>query len=214
MQADTQKRMIEHFRADLAMMMGDSSSDNLKAYYGTRLMVLEWLEEQGKKQSKNKPTKKGNALYYYRQALKYGDLKAAEQYLRRYYELGGIPELLKRTMKRVHPLTGISKEKRLQFRESLDLKDQDIVKQAIDWYRKINEAYYEKIINFGYDHFGYFFVQHSFCAFCRTYTENCGSRRYFYRSCLYQSWGKSKYFHSATRQFGNDDLLLSSVYGG
>lgn len=137
MQADTQKRMIRHFRADLVTMMGDESPADLKAYYGTRLMVLEWLKGQGKKQPDNKPTKKGKALYYYRQALKYGDLRAAEQYLRKYYELGGIPELLKRTMKQAHPLTGIPKEKRHQFRESLNTKDQNIVKQVIGWYRKI-----------------------------------------------------------------------------
>jgi len=122
--------------ADLKKMLVYESDPGEQAYYDTRNLVFDWQEKQGKERSYGKPTKKGNALYYYRQALKYGDLKASEKYLKKYYDLGGKVKTLRQSLKNAHPLTGIPKRERYAFRQSLSKTDDAIIMQGIGWYKK------------------------------------------------------------------------------
>lgn len=128
--------VAEQLSNDLKRMIIYEADPGEQAYYDTRNLVFKWQEKTGKERSYGKPTKKGNALYYYRQALKYGDLKAAEKYLKKYIELGGTQSGVTRGIKSAHPLAGIAKKDRYAFRQSLSPSDDAIVQRGIEWYRK------------------------------------------------------------------------------
>lgn len=128
--------MAEHFISDLSTLLVYGNDPGEMAYYDTRKMVFDWLANQGIERSYGKPTRKGNALYYYRQALKYGDLNAAEKYLEQYYDMGGTPKTLRQSLKRANPLSSISKSDRYKFRRSLTPKQNETVQTALEWYKK------------------------------------------------------------------------------
>jgi hypothetical protein len=108
-----------------------------QAYYDTRRLVNEWNEKHGKESySGGKPTKKSRALYYYKQALKYGDFPAAEKYLGKYMELGGSWQGLQQSIKAAHPLAGIKQALRYSFRHSLSPEEEETLQRGLEFYRK------------------------------------------------------------------------------
>jgi hypothetical protein len=126
--------MAAHFLSDIKSLLVYSSDPGEQAYYDTRKMVFDWLDKQDVERPSGKPTKRSNALYYYRQALKYGDFNAAERYLRKYYEMGGTSRTLRQSIKRAHPLASITPRKRFSFRQSLGPQEAQLLKQALTWY--------------------------------------------------------------------------------
>ncbi len=106
----------------------------VQAYYDTRKAVFKWRDKHGLESGGGKPTKKGNALYYYRQVMKYGDLPAAKRYLLKYYELGGTPKGLRTSIKMAHSLAGIKKADR--FRKGLTPAEKKRLELALAWYRR------------------------------------------------------------------------------
>jgi hypothetical protein len=128
------KTMAQHMLADIKSLLVYSSDPGEQAYYDTRKMVFDWLDKEEVERPSAKPTKRSNALYYYRQALKYGDFKAAERYLKKYYELGGTSRTLRGSIKRAHPLASIPMAKRFRFRRSLGPQEAQRLKMALDWY--------------------------------------------------------------------------------
>jgi hypothetical protein len=81
------------------------------------------------------PTTRGNALYYYKQALKYGDANAAFKYMKKYKELGGTPQGLKISIKLAHPIGGLQVRFRGKFRRSLSPEQRISYDRAVRWYR-------------------------------------------------------------------------------
>jgi hypothetical protein len=128
--------MEEQFLSDIKMLVSSQSDTGEKAYYDTRKLVFDWLDKEGVKRSYGEPVKKGNALYYYRQALKYRDLKAAERYLQKYFDLGGERRDLKDAVHPVHPLASVPKMKRFEFRRSLSPAEEKKVTRGINWYQR------------------------------------------------------------------------------
>jgi len=128
--------VAEHLLEDLKTMLVYEADPGVQAYYETRKLVFDWLDKNGIERSYGRPTKRGNALYYYRQALRFGDLKAAKKYLDKYYELGGTPKKLRQALRLAHPLSTLPKTKRYAFRKSLSPDDAARVQRAIDWYRR------------------------------------------------------------------------------
>lgn len=126
--------MAQHFLSDLTRLLVYKSDPGEQAYYETRNMIFDYKKKTGDEVPSGKPTNKGNALYYYRQALKYGDMKAAERYLMKYYDLKGTPTGLKTSIKRAHPLSGIKKAKRFRFKESLNPAQRATLDRAMKWY--------------------------------------------------------------------------------
>jgi hypothetical protein len=106
------------------------------AYYDTTRLVREWKEKQGKETPAIVPTDKANALYYYKQGLKYGDLTAAEKYLRKYHELGGTEKGLAQSIQRLHPLGGIAKKEWRAFLDALGPEEKERFDLALKWYEQ------------------------------------------------------------------------------
>jgi hypothetical protein len=63
---------------------------------------------------------------YYKQGLRYGDLAAAEKYLRRYYELGGTEKGLAQSVKRIHPLGGLVEKDWRPFLATLSPEEMEV----------------------------------------------------------------------------------------
>jgi hypothetical protein len=122
---------------DLTGVMSYDSDPGEMAYYDTRSAAFEWLEKKGdEKRFGGRPNKKGNALYWYKQAMKFGDIDAAHRYLTKYYELGGTPRGRIESIRRSHPLASIPKKDRFEFRKSLNPDQERRLKMALDWYKR------------------------------------------------------------------------------
>mgnify|MGYP000040000846 CR=1 FL=1 len=83
------------------------------------------------------PTDKGNALYYYKQALRFQDFEKAEKYLNDYKRLGGTPKGLKASIKRISPVAGVKKKEIREFKSTLSDAEKKTIRVALDWYKKI-----------------------------------------------------------------------------
>lgn len=126
----------ETFLRDVANMFVYSTDGEENAYWNARGKVFDWMREQGKEPPSARPTNSSNALYYYRQALKFGDFKAAERYHTKYLELGGKRKNIRESIRRAHPLAGIPTVQRRAFRNSLSPAEQATLDRAIAWWRK------------------------------------------------------------------------------
>jgi hypothetical protein len=104
------------------------------AYHEIRQEANKFLQKHQLVKPGIEPTDRSNALYYYKQALKYGDIKAAKKYLAKYVELGGTLKGLKISIKLAHPLAGIPVKYRTSFVQSLSKEDRARLKRAIQWY--------------------------------------------------------------------------------
>lgn len=104
------------------------------AYYTIRSKAFDYLEDQGREAPRFKPTERQNALYYYKQAVKYGDEKAAKKYKKMYFELGGTKRGLKTSITRSAPLSFMPRKERKQFIKTLDKREKRVLKKAESWY--------------------------------------------------------------------------------
>lgn len=107
-----------------------------QAYYEVKDMMFQFLRDRGQERPEPRPTNKSNAKYYYRQAVRYGDRPAAERHRQKFLEFGGQPEELPENVKLAHPLAGLSKTLRYDFRQSLTDEQEKVLEKGIRWYRK------------------------------------------------------------------------------
>jgi NTP hydrolase family protein/strawberry notch-like protein/inorganic pyrophosphatase-like protein len=128
---------MQQFVEDLKQVLLYESDPGILAYYDARKMAFDWLAKMGDEKARGgTPTKKGNALYWYKQAMKYGDLDAAQRYLQKYYELGGTRKGKIQSIRLAHPLSSIPKMKRYRFKESLTPTQRSVMDRAMEWYDK------------------------------------------------------------------------------
>ena len=121
------------------LALGTYTSDpGESAYYDTLANVYGFLQKNGRERPSGIPTDRSNALYYYRQALKYGDLKAAEKYIKKYYQLGGIDTGITQSIKRASPLAPLPADWRGIFLRSMTPDERRRYELAMRWY---NETY-------------------------------------------------------------------------
>ena len=119
---------------DLQRTVTYTSDPGEASYFDARSMVFDFLDNQGIERGAADPTNRTNALYFYKQAIKYGDKEARDKYLNEYRQLGGNVKGLRSSIKRAHPLAAMPKKYRYRFLLSLDAKDRRTVNRAISWY--------------------------------------------------------------------------------
>ena len=124
-------------KEEAAKIMTYSVDPGEAAYWDSKNLVIKYLEKQGKEYVSISPTKRSNALYFYKKAVVYGDQRAKEKYLEEYKRLGGTRKGIKLSVKRAHPLGGLAKKDRGRFRNTLSGKDKDRLKKATEWYENI-----------------------------------------------------------------------------
>jgi hypothetical protein len=113
-------------------------SDALQsAYYGIMFEEkMDFLKKRGKVWEGFILTPRGDALYNYKMALRFKDKKAADKYFQEYLSLGGTQRGLKKSLKRMHPLSGLSKKDKREFVESLDNESKRKLEMATKFYNE------------------------------------------------------------------------------
>jgi len=104
------------------------------SYYQIKALTYDYLDKAGKERPAAVSTKKSNALYYYKQALKFGNKEQAERWKQRYFDMGGTKDGIRQSIKRSAPLAGLSTEDRKAFYASLSDKEKAMLKRAEKWY--------------------------------------------------------------------------------
>lgn len=133
---------VDQLAKDILGIFAYSSDPEVTAYYDTRKLAFDFMEkETGKQRPTVIPTAKSNALYWYKQSLRLGDIPKAEKFLKKYISLGGSPRYIRTSIKAIHPLGGIPKKYRRKFLSSLTSRERGRYDRALEWYRK---AYFEK----------------------------------------------------------------------
>jgi len=107
------------------------------AYQDTRRLVIDFLKKQGRELPSGVPTQRANALFYYKQAVRYGDSEAAARYKREYLEAGGKVEGIKKSIDKAHPLAMLPENLRYKFRQSLSPEEQQAFKEGLSWYKQV-----------------------------------------------------------------------------
>ena len=125
---------------NLSKLLLQSSDPGEAAYYKIRGLVRDFNDKAGDVSSGGfTPTDKGNALYYFKQSLKYGDMEAAERYLRDYVDLAGGPKKaskgLKISIKRAGPMGGLKKRDREAWLKTLTQAELKTLKVSRDWFK-------------------------------------------------------------------------------
>lgn len=128
---------VDQLAKDLLGVFAYSTDPGVMAYYDTRKLAFDFMEKAtGKSRPTIVTTDKSNALYYYKQALRLGDVPAAARYLRKYIKLGGKPQYIKTSIKAAHPLAGVPKKYRGAFLKSLAPKERERYNRALKFYVK------------------------------------------------------------------------------
>jgi N12 class adenine-specific DNA methylase len=104
------------------------------AYYGVRDLVGKWNEAHGRERGVPNPTARDNAVFYWRQALKWNELEKADYWLGEYLKRGGTLEGAAASVKRAAPLGGLPVADRERFRRALSGEQQQMLEIAEAWY--------------------------------------------------------------------------------
>lgn len=107
------------------------------AYNTIRQLAGKHMEKSGKEMITGEPTAKSNALYYYKQAIRFGDKKAAEKYKAEYLAAGGTREGVGKSILKAHPIAMIPIGERMKFRQSLTAAEEETLKRALEWYLQV-----------------------------------------------------------------------------
>jgi|GEM_PF-1903187 len=107
------------------------------AYQSTRQRAIEFLKKQGGELPAGEPTARSNALYYYKQAIRYGDNEAAAHYKQEYMQAGGKPEGIRKSVDKAHPLALLPENMRYKFRQSLSPEENQTFKEGLSWYKEV-----------------------------------------------------------------------------
>ena len=121
------------FAANLATYRTDPGE---AAYFSVRERVARFQEQQGQERTDSSPTRKGNALYYAKQARRWGDRDRERYWMEQYRELGGTRESAEQSIARGEPLGSLKGEDQARFRRTLGPEERAELRQAERWYRR------------------------------------------------------------------------------
>lgn len=122
---------------EVGRLLTYSTDPGEAAYNATRHMASEWLEERGDERGDFTPNKRANALYYYKQAIRYKDETAAAKFKAEYEKLGGKQEGIRQGISRSHPLASVSAAKRNEFLKTLSPEERAVVQRAEQWFKNV-----------------------------------------------------------------------------
>ena len=114
-----------------------SSDPGQGSYSDIQEVKRRWLKEQGKGAEGFWLTPKGNALYNLKLAIRYEDLEATNKYMYEYYSLGGTAKGIEESLDRMHPLSGLSKQDKRLFEQSLSMDQVKRLGKALEFYHKV-----------------------------------------------------------------------------
>lgn len=120
--------------------IGSSVETEYTVYWHARDLVSRYVARNGGNADSGNAgnyTDKGNAIYYFKEAVRLGDKKSAELWMDKYILAGGNYDSYKRSMATLHPLQDIKKGERQKFYDSLEPDEQRTVDRAIALYEKI-----------------------------------------------------------------------------
>jgi hypothetical protein len=123
------------FKSWLAIKTADVKED---AYYYILEEVRRFKERKGENAATVGATTsaKSEALYGFKIGLKYGDMEYAKKKLQEYAALGGKPEDVLNSLKRMHPLGALDKKEKAEFLKSLDDEQYEKYKKAVEYYHE------------------------------------------------------------------------------
>ena len=81
-------------------------------------------------------SRRGNAYFYYRMALKFKDTEAAVRYRQELRRLKVKPEMMRAMLKRAHPLGMLGSRERRAFLRTLTPTEERSLRRAIEWWRE------------------------------------------------------------------------------
>jgi len=113
-----------------------TSEPGESAYYSTIEKISNFLKTEGYEVPDVSPTRRSNALYYYKQAKRFDDEATAKQWLDEYTRLGGKREDIRNSMKKSHPVAFIPIKLRRKYMGSIDAEDRRTMDIAVDWWEK------------------------------------------------------------------------------
>jgi len=106
-------------------------------YWEIRHDAAKWLESRGREFPSITPTKRANALYYYKLATKWGDEKAISKYYEIYKKNGGTDKGLSQSIAKSAPLGFVPRALRNEFVDSLNEQQKVSLEAAFRWYNRV-----------------------------------------------------------------------------
>ena len=108
------------------------------AYWLTRQSGARFMRERYEKEwAGGNPTKRSNALYYYKRALKWSDEDAAEHWLDEYIDLGGTDEGLTQSIRLAAPEGLVPKKYQDEWLDWMQPSEVERFDRAYDWYTEV-----------------------------------------------------------------------------
>jgi hypothetical protein len=107
------------------------------AYITAKELVYDFLEESGEDGATLRYSRRSNALYYHKMAVRFNDAPKAEKYLMEYFENGGTYRGLASSVNREHPLGPIPNRRlKKDFMDRLSPAEHEVMRGAEDWWRE------------------------------------------------------------------------------
>ena len=97
-------------------------------------MANDWLKDQGMERTTSEPTKRSNALYYWKQAAKLKDKEGEQYYKELYIKLGGKPTGMSQSVKHTDPLVIIPLNLRSKFLSTLGEDNKKTWRMGVKWW--------------------------------------------------------------------------------
>jgi hypothetical protein len=104
------------------------------AYYTMRQKITEFLDDNEVNRPSITPSDRSNVLFYYKQAIKWGDKKAEEHWLQKYYNMGGTDQGLKSSITKGELISIVPKDLREKWEKSLTPDEKELYDIANKWY--------------------------------------------------------------------------------
>ncbi len=122
------------FGKEVSGLLVYDNSPGEAAYYTMRQNIFDFMKDNGEEFPSGEPTNRSNALYYYKQSLKFGDPEKASFWFEKYKELGGNLKGYNASMKKGMIINTVPNDLKAAWYQSLDAEDKEVLDMANKWY--------------------------------------------------------------------------------